>query len=600
MMIRFRWCAAVVLPLLLALSPVSARTGVTGIGVVPALGFTPPGHAIATAHPLATEAGERILAAGGNAFDAAIAVAAALAVVEPYGSGLGGGGFFLMHRAFDDRDTFLDARETAPAAATGDMYLDRRERLVRELSLTGPLAAAIPGTPAAIEHLARLWGKLPLERSLAPAIQLARHGFEADARLVERIREEATRFSPAARAVFMPGGRVPEVGQRIVQADLANTLEALARDGAQGFYQGEVGRRLQQGVFRDGGIWSPEDLKQYRVRERVPHRFFYRGHEIVTAPLPSAGGVTLQQTLQTLEALDWPPADGTLARHQLIEALRYAYRDRAIYLGDSDFVQVPLDRLLSREYAARNAATIGERARASASLDVDRLQAQRAAARVDGQTTHFSIIDRDGNRVAATLTINTWFGSGYMPPGTGVLLNNEMDDFATAPLVPNAFGLVHTESNAIQPHKRPLSSMSPTFVTGPRGVLVLGTPGGSRIITMVMLGILSHLNGLSLAEVVATPRIHHQFMPDELQYESGALSRAQIDGLQARGHSLNEFTRPWGNMQAVHWDRVNQLLHAASDPRGIGTARVHMDPRPSYQAPPVAFPPRMPDPAPAR
>jgi gamma-glutamyltranspeptidase/glutathione hydrolase len=560
----------------LPIGAAQASVSPADVAVVPVLPMDPPGHAVASAHPLATAAGMQILADGGNAFDAAVAVAAALAVVEPYGSGLGGGGFFLMHRAFDSRDTFLDARETAPDAATGDMYLDRNERPVAELSLTGPLAAGIPGTPAALEHITQLWGSMPLEKTLAPAIRLARYGFTADEQLVSRIMVNAHRFSPAASEVFVPGGRVPDVGQVIVQKDLANTLEKIATFGSRGFYDGVIAERLQRGVFNDGGIWSREDLRRYRVRERAPVRFNYRGHEIVSAPLPSAGGLALKQVLQTLEVLDWPPTDGAQARHQLVESLRYAYRDRAIYLGDADFVRIPLQQLESREYARELAASIGTRARASDSFDIDSLQAQRAAGKTDGQTTHFSVIDDEGNRVASTLTINTWFGSGYMPPGTGVMLNNEMDDFATAPLVPNAFGLIHTESNAIQPHKRPLSSMTPTFVTGPRGVLILGTPGGSRIITMVLLGVISHLNGLPVDAVVATPRIHHQFMPDEVQFEPGALTPAQASALAARGHRLNEIGRPWGNMQAIHWDRSNDSLMAASDPRGIGTAEIRL------------------------
>jgi gamma-glutamyltranspeptidase/glutathione hydrolase len=530
-----------------------------------------PGHAVASAHPLATRAGLKVLERGGNAFDAAVAVTAALAVVEPYGSGLGGGGFFLLHRSGDEMEVFIDARETAPDAATGDMYLDRDGKPVPRLSLDGPLAAGIPGTPAALEHITELFGRNSLAENLAPAVRLAMEGFPVDTKLSGRIAASAHRFSEAAEAVFLPEGKIPVAGERLVQRDLGATLMAIAEHGAAGFYEGDLAGRLQGGVFRDGGIWSLADLKRYRIKERDPVRFDFRDYRITTAPLPSAGGITLAQIFGMLEALDWPSGDDTQARHELVEAMRRAYRDRAVYLGDSDFVDVPIERLTSRKYVEALAADIGRMATPSASMEVAELQERRAKGE---NTTHFSIIDEDGNRVAATLSINTWFGSGYMPPGTGVLLNNEMDDFATAPLVPNAYGLVHTEANAIQPHKRPLSSMTPTFVDGPRGVFITGTPGGSRIITMVLLSVLGHINGLSVEQVVAAPRFHHQFLPDRISFEPKALTPEQRRELRARGHELQPTTRRFGNMQAIHWDTRRNRLEAASDPRGIGDAQV--------------------------
>ena len=533
--------------------------------------YHPPAEAVATAHPLATEAGLEVLAAGGNAFDAAVAVTAALGVVEPYGSGLGGGGFFLLHREGDKLDLLVDARETAPGAATGDMYLDRNGEPIARLSREGPLAAGIPGTAAALQHLSETFGERALADNLAPAIRLADEGFPVNAELSARITAMAHRFSPAAQAVFMPGGEVPANGETLVQKDLAGTLRAMAEDGAEAFYEGAVAEKLQRGVFSDGGIWSLGDLALYRVKERAPARINYRGYRITTAPLPSAGGVTLEQIFKILEARDWPPSDDTAARHELIEAMRFAYRDRAVYLGDADFVDVPVARITSDDYIADIAERIGTRATPSDSMEVASMQEGRAKGR---QTTHFSILDRWGNRVSATLSINTWFGSGYMPPGTGVLLNNEMDDFATAPLVPNAYGLVHTEANSIAPHKRPLSSMSPTFVDGPRGVFITGTPGGSRIITMVLLSTLAHMNGLPAELAVTAPRFHHQFLPDVVQFESGALTEPQREKLRERGHKLEEVTRDFGNMQAIHWDLRRGFVEAASDPRGFGRAVV--------------------------
>ncbi|MBY8965548.1 gamma-glutamyltransferase [Algiphilus sp. NNCM1] len=533
--------------------------------------YRPPAEAVASAHPIATQAGLDVLAAGGNAFDAAVAVAATLAVVEPYGSGIGGGGFFLLHRNGADLNVMIDARETAPGAATGDMYLDADGKPVEDLSRDGPLAAGIPGIPAALDHITKSFGVRSIEENLAPAIRAAREGFPVNEKLAGRITASAHRFSPAAKAVFLPGGMLPSVGDRLKQEDLAQTLEQIARKGREGFYEGPLAKKLQQGAYRDGGIWSLEDLADYRIKEREPTTIQYRGYEITTASLPSAGGVTLSQVFNILEARDWPPAGDTAARHELIEAMRLAYRDRAIYLGDPDFVDVPVERLTSEAYAQELAKRIGPKALDSDDLEVASLQAARARGE---NTTHFSILDRDGNRVSATLSINTWFGSGYMAPGTGVLFNNEMDDFATAPLVPNAYGLVHTEANAVQPHKRPLSSMSPTFVEGPRGVFITGTPGGSRIITMVLLSSLAHMNGLNAQQAVTAPRFHHQFLPDAVYFEPAALTEDQQAALRARGHELHSSSRRYGDMQAIHWNIRYDTVEAASDPRGIGSANV--------------------------
>lgn len=538
-----------------------------------------PGVAVVSAHPLATRAGLEVLHRGGNAFDAAVAVTAALAVVEPQGSGLGGGGFYLMHRTSDRFSLFVDARETAPDAATGDLYLDRDELPVRALSYDGPLASAIPGTPAAMEHIARSYGRLPLSQSLAPAIRYARDGFAIDPALAGWLSASSERLSPAARTVFLPEGVLPEVGDRLVQADLARTLQAIADRGARGgFYSGEVAKRLRDGVFADGGIWSLRDLERYRIREREPMVVDYRGHRITTAPLPSAGGIAMAQVLGVLEQRAWPPNNEHAARHELVEALRLAFHDRAKYLGDPDFVEVPVARLTGRDYVQRMSERIGAQALPSTTLvaETGRPFDMLAQAPDERQTTHFSIIDRDGNRVSATLTLNSAFGSGYMPPGTGVLLNNEMDAFATAPLVRDLDGALRLEPNHIQPHKRPLSSMTPAFVDGPRGVFVTGTPGGSRIVSAVLLSVLAHINGMDVQQVVAMPRFHHQFLPDLIEFEARALTPEQREALALRGHSLHELSEPFGNMQAIHWNKMANSLYAASDPRGYGAAEVRL------------------------
>ncbi len=531
----------------------------------------PGRHAIASAHPQATAAGREVLDAGGNAFDAAVAVAAALAVAEPYSSGIGGGGFFLLHHADDGRDTFLDARETAPAAATHDMYLDENGEFVRERSLNGGLAAAIPGLPAALVHIARTHGTLPLARTLAPAIRLARDGFLTGERyrLMAGYRTEALARDPIALQIFLRDGAAPPPGTRIVQPHLARTLESLAADGGESFYRGDIARLLVAGVRAAGGIWTLDDLAAYRVREREPIVADYHDIQVVSAPPPSAGGIVLVEALNILERYDLAALDEAARLHVVIEAMRRAYRDRADFLGDPDFTDIPLARLLDEDYAAWLARDLDlTRATPSDSLPP-------IGARPEGtDTTHFSVIDAAGNRVAATLSINTPFGSTVVPPGTGVVLNNEMDDFSARPLTPNTYGLVGAGANAIAPAKRPLSSMTPTFLVSPRRVGVLGTPGGSRIISMVLIGALEFARGGDPQRMVGASRYHHQYLPDQVQYERDGLAPALREALEARGHTLDEVSRNYGNMQAIVWDREAGTLEAASDPRGEGGSDV--------------------------
>lgn len=528
----------------------------------------PPRAAIASAHPLATDAGFEVLAAGGNAFDAAVAVSAVLAVVEPYGSGIGGGGFWLLYRAADGRERMLDGRERAPLAARRDMYLDAEGRFVPALSLNGPLAAGIPGAPAALAYLAEHYGRLSLARSLAPAIRLARAGFAADGhyRRLARERLAVLRQSPAAAAQFLQDGEVPPAGALIVQPDLAETLTRLADAGREGFYAGRTAELLVAGVRAAGGIWTHEDLAAYRVVERAPIVGRYHGWRVVSAAPPSSGGVLLVQMLNMLSRFDLAGLTGVDRAHLLVETMRRAYRDRARYLGDPDAFAVPVERLTHPFYAAGLARDI----------DPDRATPSRpAAVRAKGaDTTHFSILDRASNRVAATLSINYTFGSGFVPPGTGVLLNDEMDDFSAQPEVPNVYGLIGGEANAIAPGKRMLSSMTPTFVESERGLAILGTPGGSRIITMVLQGLLALDAGDPPAAWVARPRFHHQYLPDQIQYEPGAFSAAERRLLEAKGHALQELPNGYGNMQAIYWDRSRNQVQAASDPRGIGKAQV--------------------------
>jgi gamma-glutamyltranspeptidase/glutathione hydrolase len=531
----------------------------------------PPVAAIASAHPLATQAGMEILAEGGNAFDAAVAVSAVLAVVEPYSSGIGGGGFWLLHRARDGFDVMVDGREKAPLAASRDMYLDAAGEVVPGLSVDGALAAGIPGEPAALDHIARHYGRLPLARSLQPAIRLAREGFLVDAyyRKLAQFRQAALQNDTETSDIFLQDGEVPEEGYRIVQTDLAATLTALARFGTAGFYRGPVARKLVDGVRAGGGIWTLEDLLQYRVLERAPVQAEFQGLRITSAAPPSSGGIALAAMLNMLANYDLHALDSASQTHVIIESMRRAYRDRSIFLGDPDFVPVPVERLTSPAYAGRLAQSIQlDRATPSSSLS------GRDSSSGGRDTTHFSILDSAGNRVAATLSINYPFGACVVPAGTGVLLNDEMDDFSAKPGVPNVYGLVGAEANAIEAGKRPLSSMSPTFVESDEGVAILGTPGGSRIITMVLLGILDLAAGNKPDSWVSLPRYHHQYLPDVIQHETGAFDKDIIKSLAARGHTLKRQSSEYGNMQAIYWDRTNGQVYAASDPRGVGDSRV--------------------------
>ena len=551
---------------------------------------TPPGIAIASAHSLATEAGLEILGDGGNAFDAAIAVSAALSVVEPISSGIGGGGFFLLHEAESGRDVFLDARETSPAAVRPEHYLTEDGEFNRDRATNGPWAAGIPGLPAAFVHMANEYGQLPLAQSLAPAIRLADEGFPVYGRMVrgyERRAEVMERY-PGTRETFLIDGRAMREGDIFRQPDLARTLERLGAEGFDGFYRGRTAELLLEGVHAEGGEWSAEDLAAYKVVEREPLRLGYHEWEIVTAPPPSSGGVALAQMLQILAGWELEELDPAMRAHLTVESMRRAFRDRTFYLGDPDFVDIPLRTLTSRDYAAGLRATIHP-GRATPS----ELLSGVPTPLEDEETTHFSIIDAEGNRVAATQTVNLLFGSGLVPPGTGVLLNHEMDDFALVPGEANAFGVMGFEANAPEPGKRMLSSMTPTFMVSDDRITVLGTPGGTRIITMVLLGILGYDAGLDAQEVAALPRFHHQWTPDRISAEGGAFTPQVITELRAMGHEVDSpneedemrraqgrtSSHSWGNLQTVAWNLRDNTLEGGTDPRNeVGSAEVELTP----------------------
>lgn len=533
-------------------------------------------YAVASAHPLATQAGIDILRQGGNAFDAAVAVTACLAVVEPYASGLGGGGFWLLHTASDGRNIMLDGREVAPLAATQDMYLDDAGRPTRE-SVVGPLAAGIPGLPAALVHLSDRYGRLPLDLTLHAAIRHAHEGFEVSARyqrlataVLDHLHEDA-----GGTSVFLEQGSAPEPGYVLRQPQLARVLERIRDEGADGFYRGEVAALLVQGVQQAGGIWQMQDLAQYRVQERKPVSGTYANMRVTSAALPSSGGIVLMQMLNMLSLLDLSQMEVTQRTHALVEVMRRAYVDRARYLGDADHVEVPVKRLLSAQHATRMLADFNPKQASPSSAYLKEPAGQQGGEPAEGRnTTHFSVTDREGNYVAATLSINYPFGSGFVPPGTGILLNNEMDDFSIKPGHSNLYGLTGNRANAIEAGKRMLSSMSPTFLDDGERVAILGTPGGSRIITMVLLAALEFARGGDANAMVSRPRFHHQFVPDHIEFEDGAFDAATLAALAGLGHTLQATSRSYGDMHAVIWNRKTGHVTAASDPRGLGLAQV--------------------------
>jgi gamma-glutamyltranspeptidase/glutathione hydrolase len=539
----------------------------------------PPQAAIATAHPMATAAGMEVLNQGGNAFDAAVAITALIGVVEPYGSGIGGGGFWLLHRHSDGFQVMVDGREKAPGAAHRDMYLDEKGNVRKGASINGPLAAGIPGVPAAMVHIASKYGKLPLSVSMKAAINVARNGFKVDKqyRRYAKMRLNTLKADSTTAGIYLVNNEVPPLGYLLKQPDLAKTLEMIANKGAAGFYKGEFAQKLIQGVKAAGGIWSLDDLNNYNIVERKPIVANYHKLKIVSASPPSSGGIALAGMLRMLDQYDLKKLSDADQKHLTIEIMRRAYRDRAEYLGDSDFVDVPVSKLTSTKHAQQLIKTI-QMDQATLSGD---LKAANDPTGAGSDTTHFSVLDNEGNRVAATLSVNYLFGSCFVVPGTGFLLNDEMDDFSAKPGVPNAYGLVGAEANSIEPGKRMLSSMSPTFIEDDRGVAILGTPGGSRIITMLLLGLLEYEKGANAEQIVAKPRFHHQYLPDMVMFENNAFTEDSEQELSLRGHKMKKQMSPYGdgfghygNMQAIVWDKKKNKVTAASDERGIGAAAV--------------------------
>ena len=517
----------------------------------------PDSGMVVAAHPLAAEAGLSMLKQGGNAFDAAAATALALGVAEPGSSGIGGGGFFLLYIAKDNRYVMLDARETSPElAGNGEVYQTQS-------SIDGPQSAGIPGLAAGVDHIISRYGQLDRKTVTAPAIRIARDGFKPGSRLQGMIQWRSKVFNNTARNIFTGT-------KKIRQLALAETLERFAKGGAEDFYRGETAGRLVADMKQGGGLIREADLAAYKVIERQPITFDWQGFHFVSAALPSSGGLTLAHVFGQLKNDDIKSLNRTDRTHLLIEAMKRAYRDRNAHLGDSDFVTIPEDYLDAQRLQALRASIDMKKTTRS-----DELKGLAEPAGNGTDTTHFSVIDDEGNMVSATLSLNYGFGSGYVSPSTGILLNDEMDDFATRPGKPNAYGLVQGTANAVAPGKRMLSSMTPTFVIGPKRTYITGTPGGSRIISMVLLTSLGFmLDEQSPEQWVNAPRFHHQFLPDVIQHEKDAFSPDVATELQKRGHGLKQ-TGNYGNMQAILWQRKTGKLTGLSDRRGEGVSLNH-------------------------
>ncbi|KYC38440.1 gamma-glutamyltranspeptidase [Scytonema hofmannii PCC 7110] len=571
---------------------------------------------VVSANPLASEAGVKMLRKGGNAVDAAVATTFAISVVEPFSAGIGGGGFLLLRESKTGEIKALDFRERAPIKATKNMYLDAQGKVSPNLSIDGYLAVATPGTVAGMYEVHRRYGKLPWQEVLKPAIALAKDGFTLSHRVTWRSlkvyedRKQVILNNPAARAIFTRKGEFYQPGERLVQQDLGKTLEELAKN-PQSFYTGNIARTIAADMAKNGGLITLEDLKSYRTTWRTPVCGNFRKAKVCSMPPPSSGGVHLLQILNIigdtdLKSLGWHHPN---ALHLMVEAMKIAYADRSQHLGDPDFVKVPVAQLLSGAYAKKRRQEIDmQRARSSTKVkpvDFQTLQQvnsssipatvntnpkskiqnpkskiQNPKSKIQNpkfyespETTHLTVVDEQRNAVSLTFTVNYGFGSGIVVPTTGILLNDEMDDFAAAPGVPNAFGLVGNEANAIAPRKIPLSSMTPTIITeSDRLRMAVGAPGGGTIITQVLQVLLNVLEyNMDAGSAVSAPRIHHQWLPDELRVEPLGLDALTITELQRRGHKIQQ-TAPWGNINTI-LVAPDGTLEGAADPRGEGSAK---------------------------
>lgn len=523
---------------------------------------------VASVDVMATQVGVDILKQGGNAVDAAVAVGYALAVTHPQAGNLGGGGFMLL-RTKDGATTAIDFREMAPAGATRDMFLDEQGNPDSKKSLTSPLASGTPGTVAGLSLALEKYGSLPLNSVVRPAIKLAQEGFIVNDALADDLKTYGSEVLPHhenSKAIFWKDGEPLKKGDKLVQQDLANSLTMIAENGPDAFYKGEIARQIAQQMQQNGGLITTDDLAAYQAVERTPVSGEYRGYQIFSMPPPSSGGIHIVQILNILENFDMNKYGfGSADAIQIMaEAEKYAYADRSEYLGDPDFVNVPWQALTSKTYAKSIAGQIDiNKAKPSSEIRPGKLAPYES-----DQTTHFSVVDKDGNAVAVTYTLNTTFGTGIVAGNTGILLNNQMDDFSAKPGVPNVYGLVGGEANAVGPKKRPLSSMSPTIVVKDgKTWLVTGSPGGSRIITTVLQMVVNTIDfGMNVAEATNAPRFHHQWLPDELRVEKG-FSPDTLKLLEQKGQKV-ALKEAMGSTQSIMVGPDGEL-YGASDPRSV-------------------------------
>ncbi len=536
---------------------------------------------VASVHELASRAGVEMMQAGGNAVDAAVATGFTLAVVHPQAGNLGGGGFLLLRKATGEM-RFIDFREKAPAAATQDMYLDAQGNVIENASLIGYKAIGVPGSVAGLVYAEKKYGKLSLDKVVAPAIRLARAGFPLAWEDAQDLRDEDLAKFPASKRIFQRDGKYYLPGEILKQPELARTLERIAKN-PDDFYHGAMARELAAAVAKGGGLMTADDLAQYEVKEREPIRGTYRGYDIISAPPPSSGGIALVEILNILEGFDLAKLGNRSAQsiHLAVEAFRRAFYDRAEFLGDPDFAKIPVPQLIDKRYAEVWRESIDPN-HASASKDLKRPSVFNELERVAGSrpatirepknTTHYSVVDPEGNAVAVTTTLNDSFGSRVTAEGLGFLLNNEMDDFAVKQGVPNAYGLLQGPANSIGPGKRPLSAMTPTIVLKDGKLfLVLGSPGGPTIITSVaniLIGVVDF--GLDIQEAVNAPRFHHQWLPDAIDVED-RLSPDTMNLLRSKGHTLKP-AHFWGDGECIMVDPKTGERLGASDGRNNGKA----------------------------
>lgn len=527
---------------------------------------------VVSASKIASEVGVQVLKKGGNAVDAAVAVGFALAVTYPSAGNIGGGGFMLIHLS-DGTNTTIDYREKAPISAKENMYLDSSGNFMPELSQFGVTSSGVPGSVAGLIYALENYGSLPLRDVIQPAIDLAENGFVLEFRLAKSLEYENEYFNkyPSSKRVFTKDGLPYQEGEILIQKDLAYTLKKIRDFGVDGFYSGEIAQLIVNQIIKDGGYISLEDLKNYKPIEREPVKTNYKGLEVLTMGPPSAGGVSLLQMLNTLENFNFDKQEwgSSFHLHRLVEAMKYAFADRSKYIGDPDFFKVPLNHLLSKQHAYSIFQKIGDEAVASDKI----LPTDLSQIIESEETTHYSIIDSYGNAVSTTTTINSGYGSKVVVEGAGFLLNNEMDDFSVKPGVPNQFGLTGSEANKIEPGKRMVSSMTPTILLKDnKPFLIIGSPGGSTIATVVLQVLMNAVDfGMDIQQAIDMPRIHHQWLPDRIDYEKFGLTMDVINSLKQKGHNIG-FERSLGRVEGIIADYNSNIFYGATDPRGFGAA----------------------------